>query len=323
MPIIQSSSYKAPAWLPNRHWQTIYPNVFRTVKGVNYQRERIQTPDDDFLDLDWSKTGDKHTTRSLVILSHGLEGAANRTYMLGMAKAFNAQGWDALAWNLRGCSGEPNRTVKLYHHGITEDLDAVLKHVFAHYPYEKIALVGFSLGGNLNLKYLGEQGENLDSRIVKSVSFSTPCDLGSSAPLLENRNNWIYQQHFKKKLVQKIKTKSKLFPKELPLELLKKVDSLLDFIDIYLAPIHNFKNAEDYFNQVSACFFLDKIQIPSLIVNAINDSFLSPECSPIAQAQNHPYVFVENPTTGGHCGFPMADKQGLYWSEKRALEFVS
>lgn len=320
MPII-SSSYKAPAWLPNPHWQTIYPNVFRKIKGIRYKRERIDTPDNDFLDLDWSTVA-QSKQQKLVILSHGLEGDSTRTYIQGMVKAFNGEGWDALAWNLRGCSGEPNRTIRFYHHGITEDLDTVIQHVFRHSPYQQIVLVGFSLGGNLNLKYLGEQGTNIDARIKKSVSFSAPCDLGSSAPLLENRNNWMYEQHFKRKLIRKIKAKSKLFPEQLPLEMLKKVDSLLDFIDIYLAPIHNFKNAEDYFNQVSACFFLDKIQIPSLIVNAINDSFLSPECSPVAQARQHPYVFVENPTTGGHCGFPAADKKGLYWSEKRALEFV-
>lgn len=319
MPVIESS-YKAPTWLPNPHWQTIFPNVFRKIKDVKYQRERIDTPDGDFLDLDWSRI--QPNNDKLVILSHGLEGAANRAYILGMVRAFNGQNWDAMAWNLRGCSGEINKTLQFYHHGITEDLEAVIQHIFARYSYQQIVLIGFSLGGNLNLKYIGEKGKNIDPRIVKSVNFSTPCDLKSSVPLLQNRNNWIYEYHFKRKLVQRIKAKSKLFPKELPLEMLKKVDSLLDFIDIYLAPIHNFKNSEDYFNQVSARFFLDQIQIPSLIVNAVNDSFLSPECSPIAEAQKHPYVFVETPATGGHCGFPVADKQGLYWSEKRALDFV-
>ena len=323
MPIVESS-YQAPKWLPNPHWQTIYPNLLRKIKGIRYQRERIDTPDGDFLDLDWSRvqTSNQKASKKLVILSHGLEGGTDRAYILGMVKAFNAENWDALAWSLRGCSGEPNRTLQFYHHGITEDLGVVIDYVLSNFAYEQIVLVGFSLGGNLNLKYLGEQGDKLDSRIVKSVSFSAPCDLSSSAPLLQNRNNWMYEMYFKRKLTQKIKLKSKLFPKELPREMLKKVDSLLDFIDIYLAPIHNFKNAEDYFNQVSARFYLDRVTIPSLIVNAVNDSFLSPECSPVALAQTHPYVFVENPATGGHCGFPPGDNQGLYWSEKRALEFV-
>ena len=319
MPVVESL-YQAPKWLPNPHWQTIYPNLFRKIKGITYRRERIDTPDGDFLDLDWSRA--QGQSQKLVILSHGLEGGADRAYILGMVKAFNEQGWDALAWNLRGCSGEPNQTLQFYHHGITEDLDLVIDHALRERNYKEVVLIGFSLGGNLNLKYLGEKGANLDARIVKSVSFSAPCDLASSAPLLQNRNNWMYEMYFKRKLTKKMKLKSQQFPKELPLEMLKKVDSLLDFIDIYLAPIHNFKNAEDYFNQVSARFYLDKVTIPSLIVNAVNDSFLSPECSPVALAQTHPAIFVENPITGGHCGFPPGGKQGLYWSEKRALEFV-
>jgi predicted alpha/beta-fold hydrolase len=146
MPIIAQSSYVPPIGFRNGHLQSLYPSLFRKVRGVRYHRERIWTPDDDFLDLDWSRVGGKQ----LAIISHGLEGSSQRWYILGMVRAVNRVGWDGLAWNMRGCSGEPNRTLRSYHSGATEDLHAVIQHVIDQEVYASIALIGFSQGRSDN-----------------------------------------------------------------------------------------------------------------------------------------------------------------------------
>ena len=170
MPLISKSDYNPMFLFSNAHFQTIYPPLFRKVKGVNYVRERILTPDRDFIDLDWSKVGADRA----VIVSHGLEGHSRRSYVLGMIKAFNTRGWDGIAFNFRGCSGEPNRLIRSYHCGATEDLHTVVSHVIEKKSYSSISLVGFSVGGNLTLMYLGE----------KNILFLKAC-----YPLEEARNN--------------------------------------------------------------------------------------------------------------------------------------
>jgi predicted alpha/beta-fold hydrolase len=177
MPVILTSTYRAPCMLRNGHLQTVYPYLARRLAPVIYRRERIDTPDGDFLDLDWSKSGDN----KLAILSHGLEGSSHRHYMIGMAKMLNRNGWDALAWNYRSCSGEINRRLRWYHNGAIDDLNCVVRHAVKTGNYRSIALIGFSLGGNLTLVYLGSMGMNLDARIGKAVVFSAPCDLKASA----------------------------------------------------------------------------------------------------------------------------------------------
>lgn len=322
MPIIHHSSYQAPYWLPNRHLQTIYPNVLRQVNDVNYQRERIDTPDGDFLDLDWCKHP-SNSTRRLVVISHGLEGAAQRTYVKGMVQAFSRQHWDALAWNYRGCSGEDNRLLKAYHSGATYDLATVLQHVQEQHIYQEIVLIGFSLGGNLTLKYLGEQSNSLSPLIRKSVVFSAPVDLSSCGDELNKPHNFIYARRFLRTLKRKLQTKIQQHPQAFDKDILKQVKTLRDFDNLYTAPVHGFVNAQDYYDQCSARHFLDKITIPTLIVNAMNDTFLAPLCYPKAQVEQLEHVYLETPEKGGHCGFTSRDKTGNYWSENRALAFVN
>ena len=160
MPIVHPSSYRPPLFFKNGHLQTIYPNLFRHVAGVSYLRQRISTPDDDFLDLDWSPVG----ADRVAILAHGLEGNSTRPYVFGMVRALNRSGWDAVVWNFRGCSGEPNQKVRFYHSGDTEDLHTVLTCVHQRSCYKTSALIGFSLGGNVILKYLGEQAMQLNPK---------------------------------------------------------------------------------------------------------------------------------------------------------------
>jgi predicted alpha/beta-fold hydrolase len=321
MPLIPHSDHSAPFYLFNGHLQTIIPSVLRQVKGVNYRRERIRTDDGDFLDLDWSSSA--QPSRLLAILSHGLEGDSQRPYILGMVRELNAQGWHALAWNFRGCSGEPNRQLRFYHSGATEDLAHVVAWARQTGLYDSLALIGFSLGGNLTLKYLGESGRNLPVEIKRAVVFSVPLDLQACARKIALRSNFIYSRRFLKSLRKKVETKSLLMPDRLSMDRYRKVQSIEDFDEYYTAPLHGFAGATDYYQQCSSKYFLAHIPIPTLIVNAKNDPFLTPECYAEDLVKDLAHVFLEIPQKGGHCGFFSNTLHGTYWSEKRALQFLS
>ena len=308
-------TYIPPLFLFNAHLETIYPSLLRKVDLQPYQRERIVTPDDDFLDLDWLK----QKSLKLIILSHGLEGNAQRAYIKGMARAGYKNGYDILAWNYRGCSNEMNKTLRFYHSGATDDLATVVEHAHALNQYKEIFLVGFSLGGNLTLKYLGEDRPRPAS-LKKSVTFSVPLDLLASCEKISQPSNWIYSQRFLKSLSKKILLKSKLV-KGLDSGRLKKIKTLREFDEYFTGPIHGFKDALDYYNQCSAIRFVQNIQLPTLLVNAVNDPFLSPECYPHKLLKNHAYVVFESPEHGGHVGFAQFSKTGLYWSEEQTLNF--
>ena len=307
--------YRAPYFLFNRHIETIYPSLIRKVESVVYKRERISTPDDDFLDLDWMKRNSK----KLIILSHGLEGNSQRSYIKGMANIFYNNGFDVLAWNFRGCSEEMNRKIRFYHSGATDDLDLIVNHSISN-GYTEINLIGFSLGGNLTLKYLGEKSSALNPIIRKGIAFSVPLNLHTSCIEISKPSNWVYNNRFlnslKKKVLNKSKQISELDPGAIPL-----IKSLLEFDNIYTAPIHGFRDAIDYYEQCSSIKFIESIERPTLVVNALNDPFLSGDCYP-SHLQNHKYLKFEFPERGGHVGFALFNQNGLYWSELRALQFI-
>ena len=319
MSIQTNFSYKPPLFLSNGHLQTIYPTFLRKLDHAFYQRERITTPDDDFLDLDWSCKGNNR----LAILSHGLEGSSFRPYMVGMVLALNKCGWDALAWNYRSCSGEINRQLRFYHNGATDDLDIVVEHACKKGLYKSIALIGFSMGGNLSLVYLGEKGKKIHSLISKSIVFSVPCDLEASAAKLAHPLNMIYMRRFLRMLHKKVTEKMRLFPDRISDDGYEKIKDFKGFDDRYTAPIHGFKNAEDYWRRCSSNNYIPGIKIKTLIINAANDPFLSEECFPIKQTKDHQYVSLEIPKSGGHVGFESFNAEGMYWSEKRALQFLN
>lgn len=307
-------SYKAPLFLFNAHLETIYPSLIRRVPLQLYTRERITTPDNDFLDLDWLTQG---STR-LIIISHGLEGNSQRPYIKGLARAAFLKGFDVLAWNFRGCSEEMNRQLRFYHSGATEDLDTIVQHAQKN-NYTEIYLMGFSLGGNLTLKYLGERNANPVLR--KAVVFSVPLELSTSCQKISEPSNWIYSQRFLKSLRNKVVQKSTAF-KELDTRNIETIRTLREFDDRYTAPLHGFRNAADYYERCSSLYFVKNIGVPTLIINAQNDPFLSADCYPVEKLKDHSFVRFENPGRGGHVGFAQFNKNGLYWSEERALNFI-
>lgn len=318
MPIIRLSSYRSPFFFRNGHLQTILPNLFRRVEGVAYVRRRMETADNDFLDLDWSSVEGNR----VALLAHGLEGNSTRPYVLGMVRALNRRGWDAVVWNFRGCSGEPNRKARFYHSGDTPDLHAVVTHVLQKTDYGQLALIGFSLGGNVVLKYLGELAGEVNPRIRAATVFSVPCDLATSSRKMAHPENAIYMKRFLKMLHEKIRAKMHLFPGEIHDRGFDRMRTFQDFDERYTAPLHGFMSAEDYWVKASSKPLLPRIAVPTLLVNALDDPFLAPSCYPCEEAENSSHFFLETPSTGGHVGFVTFRKDREYWSESRAVEFL-
>ena len=314
---MKTNIYKPPRLLFNKHLQTIYPSLFRKLDSHFYQRERIETPDDDFLDLDWAKVG----SDKLAIISHGLEGSSQRSYAVGMARALNRARWDALAWNFRSCSGEINRQLRMYHSGTIDDLHFVISHALKN-DYKQVALVGFSMGGNQILVYLGQEDYKIPSVLSKAVVFSVPTDLKSSAEKLAHWSNKIYMARFIRFLGEKIKAKALMFPGQVSFENYQLVKTFRDFDNRYTAALHGFKDAEDYWAKCSSKQFINRIKTSTLIVNALNDPFLTPECMPHQQSNANPFVTLETPAQGGHVGFVSCYGDCNYWSEERAIAFL-
>lgn len=314
--LVLTAAYIPPFFLFNAHLETIYPALLRRINGVAFQRQRINTPDGDFLDLDWLK----RSSRNLVVISHGLEGNSHRAYIRGMAKACFDAGFDVLAWNYRGCAQEMNLRPRFYHGGATDDLETVVNYVLSLHTYDTLDLIGFSMGGNITLKYLGEKKR--PAAIRKAVAFSVPLDLHASCLKISRPENRIYAHRFLKSLKLKITTKAALMP-GFDTTGIDAINTLMAFDDRYTAPLHGFANAIAYYKDSSSLYYLQGIDRPVLIVNAQNDPFLSAECYPAEKLKDHRWICFEAPNRGGHVGFAQFSKNGLYWSESRALDFIT
>lgn len=315
MPILVSS-FRAPPFLCNGHLQTILPVLLPRRLDGDFTRERLELKDGDFLDLDWARIGGS----KVAILSHGLEGCSESGYNRGMATKLISAGWDVLAWNLRGCGREMNRLPRFYHSGDTGDLAAVIH--FAATRYSRIALIGFSLGGNLTLKYLGEASPH--PAIVGAVAISVPVDLTASVRALDLRwSNRIYRRRLIKSLIAKVETKALKFPDKFDTTGSRLIRTFQEFDDRYTAPIHGFRNAADYWNKSSAKQYLHRITVPTLLLNACDDPFLTPESFPLVEAERSPYLFFEAPESGGHLGFIDLARGIEPWSERRVVEFLA
>lgn len=317
MPIVEST-YRPPLFFKNRHRQTLYRALFRKVPEVVYQRERVTTPDDDFIDLDWSTTDDSDR---LLIGMHGLEGNSESTYLKGLIRHANQSGWDGVAFNFRSCSGEPNLKLRSYHSGETEDIDFVLHHAISK-GYRQIAIVGFSLGGNVALKYCGEQAAQMNPAVVASIGVSVPCHLQSCSEQLDKWYNQVYLSNFMTSLKQKVEDKIHLLDERVDINKIRNAKTFADFDGAFTAPVHGFASAVDYWTRCSSLHFVDRIEIPTLLINAADDSFLSERCFPKVAARNNPHFHLEIPDNGGHVGFVSFTANKTYWIERRIMSFI-
>lgn len=316
MPLINAESYRPPLLLRNGHLATILPSLLRVVPGVRYHRERMSTLDADFLDIDWARRGE----RRLAILCHGLEGSTASGYMRGMTRVLNRSGWDVAALNFRGCSGSPNQQLRSYHSGVTEDLAFVVDHAITTGHYRRLCLVGFSLGGNVVLKYLGDLGREHPSQLACAIAISVPVDLESCSNQLELDSNAVYRWHFVRTLRQKYREKASRYPAALDQRLLASMRTIRDFDEAYTAPVHGFLNAADYWERCSSRPVLQHIALPTLLINAEDDPFLPEICYPRREARESASFFLATPRYGGHVGF--ATLANAYWHESLATRFI-
>ncbi len=320
MPVIQSEYRPTNALFKNSHVNTIYASLLRRLPNIKFERERIELEDGDFLDLDWSKKGSKN----LVLILAGLEGKSRSLYARASIKHFNQNNWDAVSMNYRGCSGEKNRLLRGYHMGASEDVKYTIDHIIQKYDYKKIVIIGYSLGGNLALKYVGEQGENLPKELAATVSFSVPLNIKKSNERLSKWYNWHYLKWFMFPLNIKANRKKKQFP--------GKIDSykgffmsgsFLYFDTHFTAPANGFKSVEEYWNQSTSKPLLKNIKIPSLIIASKDDTFISEDCYPSTEAEANKNITLEISENGGHCGFIRKFFERVWWMEERAWEFVN
>lgn len=303
----------------NGHFNTMYRPLFMKDE-ISYTRKRIATWDADFFDLDFSIVG----SDTVALLIHGLEGSSESKYMISTSNHLNNIGLDTACFNLRGCSGEDNLLLSTYHSGKTEDVDYVVNYLLENYHYKNIVLVGFSLGGNLTLKFLGEKGTQLSEKVKGGIAVSVPIDIASAEKEMDKLKNKLYMEVFFKTMKNKILEKAHKFKDyQLDQDKLFKATKFKHLEHLYTVPVFGFESPEDYWKKASSKPYLLKIERPTLLVNAKDDSFLSKECYPFDEAHESKFFFFEAPNYGGHVGFMTSFKpKENTWLENRIERFI-
>ena len=317
-----SGEYHAPWWLPGGHLQTIYARSLARNYAVRYRRERWETPDDDFIDLDWL---DEAPDRAkLLVLFHGLEGCSRSHYGVSLMALANRQGWRGVVPHFRGCSGESNRLTRSYHSGDSCEINWILRRLRREDPGRRIYVVGVSLGGNMLLKWLGEEREAAAGIVERAVAVSTPMDLAAAAGVLDSGlNRFIYTSHFLGFLKPKALAKIAAHDLAIDARAIRASLTFRQFDDLFTAPVHGFKNAEDYWIRCSSRPWLKTIKVPTLVINARNDPFLPEGALPNTEEVSDS-VTLDFPREGGHVGFVSGKFPGhLEWLPRRTIGFFA
>ncbi len=328
------SSYRAPSWLPGGHAQTLYAALMMRRARVAYRRERWETPDGDFIDLDWVDEPAAVSRQSsaasrqppavsdpLVVLFHGLEGSSRSHYALALMAALQAGGVRGVAVHFRGCSGEPNRLPRAYHSGDAPEIDWIVRRIRAQSAGGPLFAVGVSLGGNALLKWLGEAGIEAGAVVDKAAAVSAPVDLMAAGTALGSGFNLFYARNFLATL--KVKSLAKLahHPGLYDAARVRAARTLREFDDLVTAPLHGFRDTDDYWTRASSKPGLRNIRVPTLVINARNDPFLPASALPGA-SEVSATVTLEQPEDGGHVGFVAGAFPGhLEWLPRRLLDF--
>ena len=313
------SPYAAPHWLPGGHLQTLYASLVPPPR-VPLERVRWDTPDGDFIDVDFA--GDPGAAR-LMVLFHGLEGSSDSHYSRSLAGAAAAAGWRLAMPHFRGCSGEPNRKPRAYHSGDSEEINWLLLKFFS--LNENLFSAGVSLGGNALLKWLGEQGKAAGKIVRRAAAVSAPVDLAAAGLALDlGLNRLLYTRHFLSTLKPKSLAKLEVFPGIYDGASLRAARSFREFDGIVTAPLHGFRDTDDYWSRASSAPWLERIRVPTLMINARNDPFLPERELLAATRRAAPDVMLEFPRTGGHAAFVAGRFPGRQtWLAQRLLEFFS
>jgi len=315
------SSYRAPGWLPGGHAQTIYPLLIRPTP-LPYHRQRWETPDGDFIDLDWNLVPSSTLDgRPLLVLFHGLEGSSGSHYASTLMHAVTGIGWAGVVVNFRGCSGESNRLPRAYHSGDSDEIDWILRRLQASFPGYPRYAVGVSLGGNALLKWLGEREKAATDTLRAAAAISAPLDLAACGHALASGFNRLYTRHFLYTLKRHAADKLRRYPGLFDERRMRAARNLHEFDEIVTAPLHGFAGADDYWRRASSKPWLPGIRLPTLLLNAQNDPFLPAQTLPTVH-QVAASVQIEFPRQGGHVGFVTGPLPGrLDWLPQRILDY--
>lgn len=307
--------------LRNPYVQTAFGVLARRPPALFLERERWETADGDFLDVDL--VAPAGPPRAFVVLVHGLEGSSRSPYMSGMFALARTRGIAAAAMNFRSCSGAENRFARSYHSGATDDLRFVVATALARWPRLRGAVVGFSLGANVTLKWLAEEGRAAPERVLGAVAVSCPFDLAACAARLDTRACWWMRVHFLLTLKKKALAKASRFPGSLDPQAVRRARTFRAFDDAVTAPLHGFRDAEDYWRRASSGPVLGAIARPALVISALDDPLIPGECVPRDAARANPALALEAPAHGGHVGFVAGSALApRFWAEERAMAFV-
>ena len=315
------NAYRAPAWLPGGHLQTLYPALAAPRPRVSYRRERWDTPDGDFIDLDWLENRD--SVKPLVALFHGLEGGSRSHYARALMAALHNPGWRGVVIHFRGCGGEINRLRRAYHSGDSAEIDWVLRRLKQRHAAGELFAVGVSLGGNALLKWLGESRATAAEVVAAAAAISAPVDLTAAGNALDSGFNLIYTHNFLATMKRKTLAKLVRFPDLCDRELMLRARTLRAFDNVVTAPLHGYRDTADYWMRASSKPLLVNIVAPTLMVNARNDPFLPLQALPLPH-QVSSAVSLAFPAAGGHAGFAAGAFPGhLDWLPQRILDFFA
>lgn len=316
----ESTVYRAPAWLPGGHLQTIYASLFLRVSAVAYRRERLELPDGDFLDFDWV---DAPACTPVVVLFHGLEGSADSPYARDLMAHARARGWHGVVAHFRGCSGEDNRLPRAYFAGDSAEIGSVLARLRNTFPDTRLYAIGISLGGNALLKWLGESGSAAGQIVAAAAAVSAPLDMNAAGAALDSGfNRRVYTAHFLATLKAKSLAKAQRFPGLLDVEAVRAATSFREFDTLVTARLHGYRDAEDYWTRASSKPCLRHVAVPALVLNARNDPFLPAHALPRAHEVSASVSLLQ-PAGGGHVGFPSGPFPGhIDWLPQRILAFL-
>lgn len=301
---VTTSDYRAPWWLPGGHLQTIAPAKVLPLPQVSYRRERWETPDNDFIEVDFALPEPVDARAPVLVLFHGLEGSSQSQYARVLMRAAADRGWRGLVAHFRGCGGEPNRLPRAYHSGDADEGDWILRRAHARWPDAPLHTVGISLGGNMLAKWLGEREE--DARFVRAAaSIGSPLDLAAGGAALGRGFNRVYTKVFLGTLKPKVLAKIEQFPGIARADVIRAARNLYEYDNEYTAPVHGFRDTDDYWARASGKPWLAGVRVPHLVLNALNDPFV-PAASLPRQHEVSRHVLLEQPADGGHIGFARA-----------------
>lgn len=320
--VCMHNEFKPAWWLPGPHLQTLWAPLIRTKIKLCIHPERLELPDGDFLDLAWVG----HGPGPRVLILHGLNGSIDSPYARGILQAINKQGWRGVLMHFRGCSGEPNRRAQSYHAGKTDDLQTVITELIRREPDSPLFAIGYSLGGNVLLKWLGEIADkHLENPLKAAVAVSVPFQLAKTAEQLKAGFSRFYQWRLLRELSASHHHKCKHLTKPSPVQSIdaSRLKTFWEFDNAITAPLHGFKNADDYYEQSSSSQYLTKINIPTLILHAHNDPFTNLNALPKAHEVS-PSVSLQFSAHGGHVGFVSGKYpwKPIYWLEKKIIDYL-